>query len=76
MKVKFYIPTERAIEILINLENEDYEAIGYDDIYIEPPFLVDCIEVFLNSKVARNFLPKPIVSPWWVNLNSPNELPF
>jgi len=59
MKVKFYIPTERAIEILINLENENYEAIGYDDIYTEIPFLADCIEVFLNSKVARNFIPEP-----------------
>ena len=68
MKVKFYIPLERAIDVLHDLECEYYENVGPNDIYIEPPFLVDCIEVFLNSKVARNFIPKPITPS--------DELPF
>ena len=56
------------MDILYDLENENYEAIGYDDIYTEIPFLVDCIEVFLNSKVARNFIPEPTTPS--------DELPF
>ena len=68
MKVKFYIPLERAMDILYDLENENYENIGSNDIYIEPPFLDDCIEVFLNSKVARNFIPEPTTPS--------DELPF
>ena len=56
------------MDILYDLENENYENIGSNDIYIEPPFLADCIEVFLNSKVARNFIPEPTTPS--------DELPF
>lgn len=68
MKVKFYVPINRAMDVLNNLENENYENISFNDIYIEPPFLANCIEVFLNSKVAKNFIPE--------STSPSDELPF
>ena len=57
------------MDVLLDLENEYFENIGPEDMNIDPPFLVDCIEVYVDSKTARNFLPNMIDNPL-------DDLPF
>lgn len=56
MKVRFYIPLEKASDILDYIQNEWFNYIDPEDIFVSQPLLITTIAIDVDYKTAKHFL--------------------
>ena len=56
MKVRFYIPLNKAEDILWDIQNEYLDQVDPDYIYISQPLFIQTIEIQVGYKTAKYLL--------------------
>ena len=56
MKVRFYIPLNKATDILDYIQNEWFNYIDPEDIFVSQPLFITTIAIDVDYKTAKHFL--------------------
>lgn len=56
MKVRFYIPLNKASDILYDIQNEYLDQINPEDIFVSQPLFITTISIDVNYETAKYFL--------------------
>jgi hypothetical protein len=56
MKVRFYIPLNKAEDILWDIQNEYLDQVDPDYIYISQPLFIQTIEIQVGYETAKYLL--------------------